>query len=105
MPDATEWTTAAAVHEAMGLSPYDSIDERFLVTCVAAVNGAVAQWRPDLACHDPCNHPMVTHGATSLAVKLYRRRGADPYAGVARAVDGDVETWLGVGRAAAPAVA
>lgn len=47
-PSATLYTDVATVKAALGLTPYDSVDEAWLELTVAAVNCAVAYWRPDL---------------------------------------------------------
>lgn len=100
------WITDDDLKAAAGIRPADTYDDAWISRTVDAANALVARLRPDIT--DPTDplHADVRQGATELALKLYRSRGAtddgtgsyDLYNYAARYLDANVRLLLGIDR-------
>jgi hypothetical protein len=106
-PAPTTFVTVEATKKALGLGPFDTVDDEWLTQVVAATNTFVSQKRPDVTV---ITADLVL-GSLMLATRWYSRRNGNEVAalnefGVAPpAIDRDIETILGIGRAHRPVVA
>jgi hypothetical protein len=104
----TEYVTVDQVKAALGIPPYDTLDDEWLELCVAGVNQFVTDTR-----EDPAAAPegRVTWGAVQLATRWYSRRNSTEVSafvelgGPPPSIDRDIEVALEVGRHFRPAVA
>lgn len=101
------WTSSERVLDLLGNPELLPEDQRYVDLCVQAANRAVTVWRPDL---DLSDDPMVSLGATMMAVAWLQRRSGDvaafaEFGGPPPAIGRDIEQLLRINRAAGPVIA